>query len=55
MLTEKFEPETKTEIRILVKKSSVRKLKYIESFSTEIMDTMIENLYRTFKKGEIKE
>ncbi len=55
LVEKKFENEPRTEIRLLVKKSNVRKLKYLESFSDEIMDLMISGLYETFKKGESKE
>ena len=43
--------EQTVQILLNIKKSNIRKLKYLESFSEEIMDIMIERLYLTFKNG----
>jgi hypothetical protein len=44
--------EQTVEIQLFIKRSNIRKLKYLQSFSEKILDMMIENLYKTFKEGE---
>jgi hypothetical protein len=39
-------------IQISIKKSTAKKLKYLESFDKEILDIMVERLYEKFKTGE---